>query len=406
MSDLPFDATDPRLAAAAWTRIAEPGDAAAGLVRAAMGPGEALGWLGRVARGGEVPARHPAVEQLAPGLDPQKWAACVQRWLPRLERLDIRRELGVLDSLGGRLVVPDDDEWPTALADLGTRAPAALWVRGTGRLDAPGRAVSVVGMRASTSYGEQVAAQLGIDLAEHGLAVVSGGAYGIDAAAHRGTLSADGTTWAVLAGGIDRLYPVGNTALLEAIEATGVVLSEAPPGSVPSRHRFLERNRLIAALGSVCVVVEAAWRSGALSTARQAAELFRPVAVVPGAVTSMASVGCHRLLRETDAVCVTGSEDVLELLAPAGEHLPTEHAVQPGLLDHLDPFAARLLDAMPARGSAGPGSIARAGGLSLAEVRSGLGRLELAGRVQRHGSGWRRVPSRPSHTLAADRQRE
>lgn len=393
MRDLPFDTADPRLAAAAWTRIAEPGDAAAGLVRAAMGPGEALGWLTRAARSGPADAHRPPpqVQQQAPWLDARKWGACVGRWLPRLERLDIRRELGVLHELGGRLVIPEDDEWPGALDDLGTRVPAALWVRGGARLNSVERTVAVVGMRASTSYGEQVAAQLAIDLAEHGVAVVSGGAYGIDAAAHRGALSADGTTWAVLAGGVDRLYPVGNTALLETVEATGAVLSEAPPGSVPSRYRFLERNRLIAALGAVCVVVEAAWRSGALSTARHAAELLRPVGVVPGAVTSMASVGCHRLLRETDAVCVTGAEDVLELLAPAGEHLTSDHAVQPGLLDDLDPFAARLLDAMPARGAAGPESIARAGGLSLVEVRSGLGRLELAGRVERHGSGWRRA---------------
>lgn len=391
MADLPFDVADPRLAAAAWTRLAEPGVLAGGLLRTAMGTSGALDWVCQLARrGAGAPVPRP------PWLRPEqaaevRWEESVARWLPRVAGLDIRRELDVLASLGGRLVVPDDDEWPRVLDDLGPAAPAALWVRGHGSLRGLGRAAAVVGARASTGYGEHVAAELAIGLGERGVVVVSGGAYGIDAAAHRGALSTGAATCAVLAGGVDRLYPAGNTALLERILDDGVVLAEAPPGSAPTRWRFLDRNRLIAALGQVCVIVEAAWRSGALNTASHAFTLLRPVGVVPGPVTSMASVGCHRLLRESDAVCVTDTADVLELLGPAGENLPTEPAVQPGLLDGLDPVAARLLDAMPARAATSPQNLARSGGLGAGEVRSALGRLELAGAIQRHGGGWRRA---------------
>ena len=393
MPDLSFDTTDARLAAAAWTRLTEPGDPVAGALRARLGAAGALDWLRHVRRSGAtVPPVPPGVRVGGEELPRKEWELAVARWLPRLDTLDIRRELAVLESLGGRLLVPGDEEWPVAVDDLAERAPAALWVRGAGRLDSLARTVSIVGLRASTGYGETVAAQMAIELAERGVVVVSGGAYGIDAAAHRGALSADGATWAVLAGGVDRLYPAGNTRLLEAVIDTGVLLAEPPPGSVPSRWRFLDRNRLIAALGRVCVVVEAGWRSGALNTARHAEDLLRPLAAVPGPVTSMASAGCHRLLRDHGAVCVTDAADVLELLAPSGEDLAPDRPVQPGLLDGLDPLGARVLDALPARAAASLPSLARAAGLSEREVRAGAGRLELSGHAQRSGNGWRRTP--------------
>ncbi|MEE6272716.1 DNA-processing protein DprA [Georgenia sp. MJ206] len=379
---LPFDATDPRLAAAAWSRLAEPGDGAAGTLLAHLGPVAALDWVLHAARrrgtgAGGRGTTTPSDEAVA-------------RWAPRLAGLDIRRELDVLAALGGHLVVDGDEQWPAGLADLGAAAPVALWVRGQG-LRAVRRSVAVVGARASTSYGEHVAAQIALGLSERGVGVVSGGAYGIDAAAHRGALSVGGVTVAVLAGGVDRLYPAGNTRLLEEVLATGAVVAEAPPGSAPSRHRFLQRNRLIAAMSQGCVVVEAAWRSGALSTAGHAAVLLRPVGAVPGPVTSMASAGCHRLLRETDAVCVTDAAEVLELVAPAGEDLAPERAVQAGLLDELDPVSSRLLDALPVRATAATENLVRASGLSPGEVRSALGTLELAGRIERDGAGWRRA---------------
>src|SRR5450756_1961145 len=196
-------------------------------------------------------------------------------------------------------------------------------------------------------------------LADAGWTVVSGGAYGIDAVAHRAALAAGGTTVAFLAGGVDRLYPAGNATLLAAIqESGGSLVSEVPPGSVPSKVRFLQRNRLIAAASRATVVVEAAWRSGALSTATHAAGLLRPVGAVPGPVTSAASAGCHRLLRDGCAVCVTDAADALPLRRPA----PVE-------------------------------SIARSAGLTVSEVRSGLGRLELAGLAEQDGGRWRQKAS-------------
>lgn len=372
---VPFDATDPRLAAATWSRLVEPGDAAAGRLVAQFGPVEALHrFLSRVRAGQADDGGAPT-------------AADVARWQPRLHELDIRRELDMLHRLRGRLVVPGDDEWPSDLDDLGDRAPFALWVRGPATLRT---GIAVVGARAATSYGERVAAEIAAGVAGHDVPVLSGGAYGIDAAAHRGAVTTGGTTLAVLAGGVDRLYPRGNTALLEEIIATGAVLAEVPPGCAPSRSRFLMRNRLIAALGAATVVVEAAWRSGALSTAHHAAELLRPVGAVPGPVTSMMSAGCHRLLREEAAICVTDAAEVLELASPIGDHLPPERPVQPGLLDDLDPVQARVLDALPARAAAPVANVARTAGLADADVRAALGRLELAGRVERSGSAWRR----------------
>ncbi|PFG38494.1 DNA protecting protein DprA [Georgenia soli] len=376
MVDLPFDVDDPRLAAAAWSRVAEPPDQHAGALVDNLGATEALGWLTAVAAG-----------RVDPGGEP--WVRAVAGWVPRLENLDIRRELDTLDRLGGRLVLPGDPDWPTPLDDLGVERPLALWVRGGAIVQ--GRAVALVGARACTSYGEHVAADMAVGLAEAGTTVVSGGAYGIDAAAHRGTLGVDGVTTAVLAGGVDRLYPVGNTRLLEAVTTSGAVVSEVPPGSVPSRNRFLARNRLIAALGAATVVVEAAWRSGALSTASRAAQLSRPVGAVPGPVTSMASAGCHRLMREQGAVCVTEAAEVLELVGVAGEHLTDDDRPVPaGLLDDLDPAARRVLDALPLRGSAPVTNVARAAGLPATEVRAALGHLELAGRARRTGSTWAR----------------
>ena len=163
--------------------------------------------------------------------------------------------------------------------------------------------------------------ELSADLAGHGVSVVSGAAYGIDGAAHRAALTAGGTTIALLAGGADRPYPAGHGELIERIAASGAVVSEAPCGTTPTKWRFLQRNRLIAALSDATVVVEAGWRSGSLNTAAHAAALSRPLGAVPGPVTSAASAGCHRLLREFDARCVTNSADALELLGAAPQTL-------------------------------------------------------------------------------------
>ncbi len=401
------------LAVAAWSRLAEPGDEVAGALVAQLGASESLRWLvdegtaqARAdSRGGPVLRSDGAQQAVTGPGSPRGGAArggaargasarlarAVARWTPRLADLDPRRELRVLDSLGGTLLTPADPRWPHGLDSLELAAPLCLWVRGDPELaHRATRSVAVVGARAATAYGSQIAGELAAGLADRHITVVSGGAYGIDAAAHRGALAAGGRTVAFLAGGVDRLYPAGNADLLGAIVDDGSVISEVPPGSAPTRVRFLLRNRLIAAFAGATVVVEAAWRSGSLATAARAAELLRPVGVVPGPVTSMASAGCHRLLRETDAVCVTDAAEAAELIGAVGSEMPPEPVSSTGPLDDLDEVGARIWEALPLRQPASIESVARTAGLAVAEVLGGLGHLELLGRVRRAGGGWRR----------------
>lgn len=376
---LPFDVGDPLLAAAAWSRLIEPGDAAAGALVRQVGTSPALDWL---ASGADAPPGMTA----HPG-----WRAAAARWRPRLQGLDPRREIEVIARRGGRVLLPGGPGWPPALDDLGDGAPLCLWVVGTrDPASLTQRAVALVGARASTVYGESVTADLAAGLAQRGTGVVSGGAYGIDACAHRVAVACGGPVLAVMAGGLDRFYPRENVAMLDEVAALGAVVSEAPPGTSPMRQRFLARNRLIAALAGATVVVEAAWRSGALSTARHAAELLRPVGAVPGPVTSAASAGCHRLLREGAAVCVTDVAEVVELVGGLEPGRP-DPSVPPGLLDGLGPDDSRLLDAMPARGTATTDALVRSSGLSPGAALAALGSLELAGRIERGGQGWRRA---------------
>jgi DNA processing protein len=209
-------------------------------------------------------------------------------------------------------------EWPPQLDALGNSQPYALWLRGTADLRFTClRSVAIVGSRASTAYGSYVAADIVSVLAESRWAVVSGGAYGIDAAAHRGALAADGATIAVLASGVDVPYPAGHADLFDAIAGHGLLVSEWPPGQLVSRLRFLGRNRIIAALATGTLVVEAGSRSGACKTARHARDLSRPLMAVPGPVTSEQSAGCHQLIRDWHATLVTSPADVIDVLSTA-----------------------------------------------------------------------------------------
>jgi DNA processing protein len=330
---------------------------------------------------------------------------------------DLRRA----ERCGARLVVPEDDEWPhlplhaltvAVSAEPSTRReqsdrtralvpPLALWVRGPGRLDElADRSVAVVGSRASTAYGEHVGAELGHQLGERGWTVVSGGAFGIDAAAHRGALAAGAPTIAVLSCGVDRPYPAAHGALFSRIAETGLVVSEWPPGSAPLRHRFLVRNRLIAALTRGTVVVEAAARSGALATARRARELGRSVMVVPGPTTSAMSVGCHELLRDAalGARLVASAAHVVEEIGSIGADL-AEPAPRPvSARDGLTDVAARVLDACPVRVGVSPERLAAVAGCDVLEVLRALPALELADLVEWTGSGWRLAPAPRSRT--------
>lgn len=307
-------------------------------------------------------------------------------------------DLELIERRGGRLVTPDDEEWPTlALAPFAGapvrdrpqgRAPLALWVIGPERIDeVAGRAAAIVGTRACTAYGEHVAADLSAGLAENDVTIVSGGAYGIDGAAHRAALSVDGLTVVVLAGGVDVLYPAGHSALLHRVSRSGLLVSEYPPGVRPARHRFLTRNRLVAALSGATVVVEAGIRSGAASTAAWARSLGRVVCAVPGPVTSAASVGCHALL-QAGAELVTRAEDVREIIGRAGELAgELQHPTDP--LDALTDSERQVYEGLPARAARTPDEIAVASGLPAGDVLGPLAMLEIAGLVQRHEGKWR-----------------
>ncbi|OJX95669.1 MAG: DNA protecting protein DprA [Micrococcales bacterium 73-15] len=290
-----------------------------------------------------------------------------------------------------------DPRWPASLFDLGGAEPHCLWVRGDPSLLSAARVggVAVVGARASTPYGEHVAADLVAALAAEGRVVVSGGAFGIDAVAHRVTLAAGGSTVAVMAGGLDRFYPAANGGLLRRVAREGCVVAEVPPGCTPTRFRFLTRNRLIAALAAGCVVVEAAWRSGTLSTANHAAELMRPVGAVPGPVTSAASAGCHRLIREGQAVCVGDADEVRELLGPvaASALVPEPDVGRLGDAPGLSERERRVWDALPTRRAVRLDAVARAAGFTVAETRAALGRLAARQHVVEGPEGYRRSGS-------------
>lgn len=226
-------------------------------------------------------------------------------------------EQTVIDALDSaadgthRVLIPTDPEWPTGLDDLGTERPVALWA--SGDLDlltgTPARAVTITGARAATSYGDHAAAELAHDLTSTGRSIITGGAYGIDAAATRATLAASGHPIVVLASGIGP-YPAGNTGLLHQVTEQGLVLTETPPSVAPTRSRFVARTRILAALAAATVIVEAGARSGAPQVAHTAHRLARTVGAVPGPITSTTSTGCHLLIQAGIARLITSADDL------------------------------------------------------------------------------------------------
>ncbi|GHP15820.1 putative DNA processing protein DprA [Rhodococcus sp. NKCM2511] len=362
----------------------------------------AWAYLSRVAQG-----PHRTVTDHAAAHGPEATAAAVRAG--RLgERLAARAhvdtaaaDLDHMAALGGRLITPDDHEWPAwrflgfdgsgLTAGVDTSPPIALWALGNRSVGADTeRSVSIVGTRASSPYGDHVTAEISADLALDGWTVVSGAAFGIDAAAHRAALGVEGTTMAVLACGVDRAYPAGHSRLLRQIASSGVVLSEYAPGTTPAKHRFLARNRLVAALGSAVVVVEAGWRSGARNTAAWAAKLGRPVLAVPGPVTSPTSKGCHRMIREGEAVLVSSSHDVV---AEAGA-LGSPEEPRPDLfreIDALSETALLIYDALPATGALSTRELSESSGVPLSKVRAALPVMEMDGFVSNDETGWARV---------------
>ncbi|MBO0596085.1 DNA-protecting protein DprA [Nesterenkonia sp. E16_7] len=449
-----------RVLRAELSRLIEPGDLLAGLALETFGA-QRLHALITSERAPSVSERDRMAQVAdSAGLGPrqQDLRTGLARWRTRCGQLHGASDLARIRRLGGGLLIPQDPAWPAQLGDLGPLAPVAIWFRGSreesasqalGRLPDPARTVAIVGSREVTDYGIRITAQLTEDLVHAGLCVVSGGAYGVDAAAHRAALRACSDqdsgprspqdavgrdpsggltgadrcapTLAILAGGLDRFYPAGNERLLREVAEQGLLLSEMAPGSAPTRHRFLQRNRLIAALGLVTVITEARWRSGSQSTAHHALNLGREVGVIPGSVFSAASAGCHRLLRETPAQLVQDATDILNLAAEgAGSEAAqppapgqgslaigsmagrrdsaSRPAVQPELplgrehpQDGLDEAQRLLFDALPRRGLSAPGKLSQVAGLPLPTVLAELTRLQRSGHARMVNGHWGRA---------------
>lgn len=367
-----------RVARAALSRLAEPGDVRLAALVVRLGANKVFELL--------------RAEQDVAGVYTDVAA--------RLRGLEPERELAEAEARGIRFICPEDDEWPTSVDDLDRAepvqriggAPLGLWAKGPLQLkEACTRSASVVGSRSATTYGAGVASDIAANLAEAGVCVVSGAAFGIDQAAHRGALAMKGPTIAVLACGVDRVYPSAHKNLLDYIADVGLIVSELPPGCSPTRLRFLSRNRVIAALTQGTVVVEAAARSGALNTANWATRLNRVLMGVPGPVTSAPSEGVHELIRTRDASLVTRGADVLELLSPAGVRIVEQRRGTTRPRDALKLREQQVLEAVPLSRLVPAESIARTAGVSVAEARVNLGTLKRLGFVEESCGGWRLV---------------
>jgi DNA processing protein len=363
-----------RTARAALTRILEPGDGHGGRWLREFGAQELLARL----TSEDCPA------EALPGVSERR----AQGLRARAVGVDPERDLEAIRAAGGRFVVPGDTEWPSQLDDLRDARPVGLWIRGRPDLRMWAlRSVAVVGARACTPYGAHMAAALGSGLAERGWVVVSGAAFGVDGSAHRGALAAGGATVAVLACGVDVVYPRGHGQLIGRIVEQGLVIGELPPGDHPTPSRFVMRNRVIAALTRGTVVVEAEYRSGSLVTARGAQRLGRCTMGVPGPATSGLSAGVHELLRG-EGVLVTDAAEVVELVGDMGELAPPRSGpVVPR--DLLDPAGRRVLEALPAGGALTVRDAARGAGTTVDEALGKLYELHSLGFVEREGEGWR-----------------
>ncbi|TFD88864.1 DNA-processing protein DprA [Cryobacterium serini] len=410
----PPEAAGEVFARAAWSGIAEPGDGTAGLLVASLGASVALtaileAWspvrIGALVR--DVLADEPGAPDVVFATNPssdhteadadtsaeleQALDAGLQRWRPRLNSGDVIRSLQQAARVDARLLLATDTLWPATIDDLEQHAPLALWWRGVpGALAALPNSIALVGARAATGYGEHIAMEASAGLVDRGFAVVSGAAYGIDGMAHRAALASDGMTVAFLAGGVDRFYPSGHDSLLTRIVAAGAVISELPCGAAPTKWRFLQRNRLIAAASAATIVLEAGWRSGSLNTAGHASALGRPLGAVPGPITSPTSAGCHRLIREFAAVCVTNPTEMAELVGERSVQVPLDFSdtdTGPGPIPRTSD-QVRVFDALSARSPRTVADLSRRAGLSTTAVRGALGGLDLDGAAQEREAGW------------------
>lgn len=375
-------------ASLAWAVVCEPGDAFAGQLVSTFGAARSLEL--EIHRTSAKDYAKLFAEAGSDWLELQKFGRfektlsdARERWTPRLTTAGVKKAIEEMSNLNGWFIAEHSQHWPKSLDDLGNHAPRGLW--GIGNPEpCTTRMISIVGSRVASSYGEFATAELLGPLVMRGYSVVSGGAYGIDASAHRATVAMEGSTIAVMAGGLDRLYPSGNRDLFKAITEQGAVVSEMPPGSEPTKWRFLQRNRLIAALGQGTIVVEANARSGAVSTANRAIELERPLGAVPGPIDSPGSDGCHQLIRDNKAQLITCSEDILEMLGANTIDSKIEAA-------GLGALELRVLDVI-GFSVADIARICSEGGLTRSEAEIGIAGLSLLGVIEQDSLGWRRMP--------------
>lgn len=380
-----------RLACACWSRITEAGDSAADLLLNELGPVAALQIARRAA--GDDPGRwhtYLPVELLRRTGD-DIWGKSFSRWRGRLEVLDLPALEKMLSRGRFQLVTRRDADWPAVFNNL-SYAPWALWALGDTSLlnDNSDKTVAMVGARAVSNLGHDIATELAWRCAGEGMTLVSGGAYGVDRLVHQACLRAKTPTISLLAGGLDRPYPASNSEMFKEIARSGLLLSQYPPGARPTRWRFLDRNRLIAALSGATVVIQAGFRSGALNTARHSMELGRQVGAVPGPINQCEWAGSNQLIRD-GATLISGAEDILEMIAPLGTVTSDRTRVQPGYLDGLDPLSARILDATGLCRPLSVEAIARASGAAIEEVAAIMGNLEMDGRVVQVAGKWKKV---------------
>lgn len=308
-------------------------------------------------------------------------------WLrSRLSALD--DPLATLQS-GARYITPGSSEWPRAFDDLGPLSPIGLFAKGSGEMaDFLSKSISVVGTRSASSYGKHVTAELSSELAHVGFCIVSGAAFGVDAVAHKAALEVGGKTLAVLPGGVDDDYPLAHHELLADIRASGLAVSEVPNGAHPTRPRFLQRNRVIAALTPGTLITEAPLRSGALNTARWASSLLRIVMAVPGAVHAPMSMGTNRLIREREAELVASPDDAIECLGPIGEAITKDVSNPQTELDLLAGVDSEVFEALPARRGITLERLTRKIDAPANQIAASLGRLQLQGLARQTVNGW------------------
>ncbi|MFM2384289.1 MAG: DNA-protecting protein DprA [Actinomycetota bacterium] len=360
---------DELLATVTWNALVEPGDRIAGELINELGPcGALVAFKQRRELGEDVRAAY-------------------ERWSPRFSENLATDKIACANRYDFKLLLPSDEMWPHQFRDLGPHSPLAIWYRGNiEHLVGLSRPIGVVGSRNATHYGQRVTSELVACLVQDGAVTVSGGALGIDTVAHRTALKLEGSTIAFMAGALDSLYPSANLELFDEISHKGLLLSEMSPGAKPTRWRFLQRNRLIAALSEAVVVTEAGWRSGSINTVNHATELGRPVFAVPGPITSAASAGCNRLIRDSKANLLI---EVSDLPVELGWRSSGQTE-----LEGLGVLELRALDALERRGRSFD-DLLKATGMALVELKMALGTLKLLGKVDLTTDGlWKRSHSR------------